>query len=190
MRRPEEDRSKLDMEKYAVTRELKRRYRIKEWVWTEERAKACCMLAEGKSIAGVAKEIGCSTDTIDNWRGAPEFASEVDRLTLMTGIALPAHRMRIIKAAIDQRIAEDGTVLSKKDILEWMKLANEEMEGVRTTLLAALHRDVLDNASPGDKEFVLGQAGGGRGEGQNGVHLNEEERDITGEDGLDDISDG
>ena len=184
------EKEKDGAEKYEVVKALQRRYRIKEWVWNEDRAKACCMLAEGKSITLVAKEIGCSADTIDAWRGAPEFAAEVDRLTLMTGIALPAHRMRIIKAAIDQRIAEDGTVLSKKDILEWMKLANEEMEGVRTTLLAALHRDVLDNASPGDKEFVLGQAGGGRGEGQNGVHLNEEERDITGEDGLDDLPDG
>jgi hypothetical protein len=188
MRRPPEDRTKLDLEKYEVTRELKRRARPFEW--TKEKAEACVALAEGATIVKAAARAGVSTFTIEAWRSKPEFASEVDKLTFMTGLALPAHRVRLAKQFIDQQIEQDGTIRSKRDILDWLRFIDDTQKELRN-LLTALHRDVLDHAGPGDQELVLGQGDGSRGTVEGQISdLNEETGDASATDRLDDPRDG
>ena len=175
---------RLDLERFKATREWKRGL-PKPFKWTEDKAKACVALATGKSNAGAARIVGCHVSTIEAWRSIPEFSAEVDRVTLMTGLALPAHRVRLAKQFIDQQIAEDGTIRSKRDILDWLRFIDDTMEGVKATLLAALHRDVLDNAGAGDQELVLGQAGGTGGEVESEIQLNQEKRNPEDGDRLD-----
>lgn len=73
--------------------------------------------------------------TVAYWCANEEFSAEVDRLTLMTGIASRAERLRIAKKVIRQRIREhDGFVHSNKDSLEWLKFAQGETDGIKLDL--------------------------------------------------------
>jgi hypothetical protein len=73
--------------------------------WSEIRSRACVLLAEGYKVGHVARECGVSVRTIERFMAHPEFAQSVDKVTMMTGIALASERMRIIKRAINQAIA-------------------------------------------------------------------------------------
>ena len=55
--------------------------------WTPEKTQAVLMLAEGYTYKQVGKEIGKTEKTIYRWTLDTEFSAEVDRLTLMVGIA-------------------------------------------------------------------------------------------------------
>ena len=93
-------------------------------------------LADGKTQQQVADDCDVSRRTIVRWLEHPEFAAEVDRLTLLTGIALRAERLRIVKRVIRQSVKDDQEIKTAKDILEWLKHAQSETNG--TDLLEQL----------------------------------------------------
>jgi ParB-like chromosome segregation protein Spo0J len=106
--------------------------------WTKKREKAACDLADGRTQHEVAQSAGTSRSTIQRWLDDPEFAEEVDRLTLMTGIAVKAERLRIAKRMVR------GVKWTKRDILDWLKYAQGETDGLRldlAELLAAIDAD-------------------------------------------------
>jgi hypothetical protein len=113
--------------------------------WNEIRSRACVLLAEGYKVSHVARECGVSVRTIERFMAHPEFAHEVDKVTMMTGIALASERMRIIKRAVNQAIASDGTIKTKRDIFEWLKLATDELDRSKL-FLNAMFKSVLDDA--------------------------------------------
>jgi hypothetical protein len=97
--------------------------------WNETTSRACVLLADGYKVSHVAKECGVSVHTIERWREHGEFSSEVEKLSLVTGAAQSSWRMRFIKQAIRQSIKEDGSIKTKRDVLDWLKLAREEQDG-------------------------------------------------------------
>ena len=108
--------------------------------WSENRNQAAILLAEGKTQRAVAKAVGITEKTLYNWLQHPEFAAEVDRLTLMTGIAARAERLRIAKRLVEQRVRDGRFIKSDKDLLDWLKFAQSETDGIKldlTSLVAA-----------------------------------------------------
>lgn len=113
--------------------------------WTESRTQAAILLADGRSQVDVASEVGVADRTIRMWLQDAEFAAEVDRLSLMTGISSRAERLRLAKRVVRQRTDETtGALMSEKDLLEWLKFAQSETDGIRldlANLAAALGAD-------------------------------------------------
>lgn len=109
------------------------------FAWTEKATAAAFALAEGQTRAKAAKEADITERTLYRWQHDPEFAAEVDRLSLMTGIAGRAERLRIAKRIVTQRIREhDGFTYSDKDLLDWLKFAQSETDGIKLDLAALL----------------------------------------------------
>lgn len=90
--------------------------------------------------------------TIRRWLDEAEFSEEVDRLTFMTGIANKAYRLRMAKQVIAKlRLKTD------KDLLEWMKFAQSETDGIKldfTVLLSAL--DAVGSPVAGSRQGGIG----------------------------------
>jgi predicted transcriptional regulator len=127
---------------------------ISAFTWNEERSRAAVLLAQGHTQKEVAEEAGVTDRTIRNWLEEQAFSEEVDRLSLMIGVASRAHRLRLAQRVIRQKIQEDGTILTEKDLLEWVKFAQSETDGVKLDLtkLAALAQNeapVADSGSAG-----------------------------------------
>lgn len=106
-----------------------------QFEWTEQREQVAIALAHGKSKIEAASEAGITRITIYNWLKHPDFCAEVDRLSCMVGIAAPAARLRILNRLVRQRIRPDGTIDSKADIVELIKLAIAETGNLKLDLL-------------------------------------------------------
>jgi hypothetical protein len=133
-----------------------------KFTWDIKKEIAAEWLAEGYTIKEASKAAGISTRTIDRLKKIPEFASEVDKLTCMTGIASRAERLRISKRVIRKRMATK--TFTKKDVLEWLKYAQSETDGIKlgfadqiAEILAAISQDgtpVPGGRSEGDHPAV------------------------------------
>jgi hypothetical protein len=104
--------------------------------WNQQNTAAALALAEGQTVQRVAKIIKVDERTIYRWRADNEFSSEVDRLSEMVDTASRAHRMRLAMRAVRQKIKADGTIESDKDILDWLKFAQSETQGLKLDLTA------------------------------------------------------
>lgn len=116
--------------------------------WTDAASEAAWALAQGYSPEEIEKEVvkvPLSARTIYRYKKHPEFQAEVDRLSLMVGIASRAERLRIAAKVVRQRMKND-VVQSEKDILDWLKFSQSETDGVKLDLAALL--EVLKNDSP------------------------------------------
>src|ERR1051325_8848352 len=119
---------------------------LNQQLWTPKRSEAAALLAAGHSYREVAAKVGASLKSIYNWMQDPEFAAEVDRLTMMVGISSRAERLRLAMKVISQKVSEEtGRVLTDKDILDWLKFAQSETDGVKLDLskLASWPRVIL-----------------------------------------------
>ena len=104
--------------------------------WTAKSEAAALALADGQTQVEAAQQAGVDDRTIRRWLTNPEFAEEVDRLTLMTGIASKAERLRVAKRMIRQL-----RFWTQKDLLDWLKYAQGETDGIKldlTNLLSAV----------------------------------------------------
>lgn len=97
--------------------------------WTKTRGQAALLLAQGYTQDEVAGQVGISDRTIRNWNAHPDFAAEVNRLSLMVNIASRAERLR--KA---MRIVRQMGDKTDKDLLDWLKYAQTETDGVKLDL--------------------------------------------------------
>lgn len=68
------------------------------------------------------------------WLQDPAFAEEVDRLSLMVGVASRAERLRIAKRVVRQMVKDSGLVKTDKDLLDWLKFAQGETDGIKLDL--------------------------------------------------------
>lgn len=100
-------------------------------VWDQTRSKAAGLLALGYPKTYVATEVGVSRNTIYAWLDDPEFAGEVDRLSLMVGVANRSERVRMAMRVIRSRLDESGVPHSDKDALDWLKFAQSETDGAK-----------------------------------------------------------
>ena len=99
--------------------------------WSSKRQKAALALAEGQSQQAVAEAIGVCRKTICNRLCVTLFVAEVDRLSCMIDIASRAERLRIAMRVVRQKVREDGTPETEKDLLDWLKYAQSETTGIR-----------------------------------------------------------
>lgn len=119
--------------------------------WSAARRTAALALAEGKTQKETATEAEVTDRTIRSWLSHPEFAAEVDRLSLMTHIASRAERLRIAKRVVRQMVKDDKTIKTDKDLLDWLKFAQGETDGIKVDaakLIAAFGDN--PSASPAD----------------------------------------
>lgn len=118
---------------------------MSDFEWTEARQKAAMTLAAGYTRKQAAQDAGVDDRTIYRWLDVPEFSEEVDRLTLMTGIALRSERIKIAKRVVRQKAAEElKEIETTKDLLDWLKYAQGETDGIKldlVNLLEALESD-------------------------------------------------
>lgn len=115
--------------------------------WTVEKSQAAILLAEGYTYKQVADELAKSEKTIYRWMTDTEFSAEVDRLSLMCGIASKAERLRLVKRVIRQKSLSDTFLISDKDILDWLKFAQSETDGANLNL-AGLLTSFTEDAAP------------------------------------------
>lgn len=110
--------------------------------WTEQRSRAAVALAEGKTQKQVAQEVEAGERTLRDWLANPDFAAEVDRLSLMVNVSSRAERLRIAMRVVRQKVVNEK-IDTDKDLLEWLKFAQSETDGIKLQLtqLAALGED-------------------------------------------------
>jgi len=111
--------------------------------WTPKKSAVAISLAQGYSQQAVADEHSIAKRTVQRWVSDTEFAEEVDRLSLMVDIASRAARLRIVMRVARQKIDETG-IETEKDLLDWLKFAQSETDGVKldiAKLLAAFGSD-------------------------------------------------
>ena len=114
--------------------------------WTKRKNTAAILLAQGYTEQKTADSVGVTRRTIANWKADNDFMLEVDKLTLMTGIALRSERLRIAARAIRQKVTEEK-VATRRDLLDWLKYAQGETDGIKVdfgALLSEINREVAD----------------------------------------------
>lgn len=98
--------------------------------WDDRRTRAAVMLASGESKVAVAEACEIDRVTLYHWLEHPDFAAEVDRLSLMVHISSRAERlriaMRVAKARTQGEVPE-----TDKDLLDWLKFAQSETDGAK-----------------------------------------------------------
>jgi hypothetical protein len=119
---------------------------MSDFEWTKKRETAALTLAKGHTQAEAADTAGVSGKTIYRWLLVPEFAQEVDRLSLMIEVANRAHRLRIANRVIRQMVREGEAIPTTKDLLDWLKYAQGETDGVKLDLVNLL--DGYSDANP------------------------------------------
>lgn len=104
--------------------------------WTEKATRAALALAAGKTRKEAAEEADVTDRTVYRWLDEPLFSEEVDRLSVMTDIASRAERLRIAKRVVRQMVKDDETIKTERDLLDWLKFAQSETDGVKLDLTA------------------------------------------------------
>ena len=122
--------------------------------WTRRREKAAQSLAQGYTQRETAAEIGVTERTIRRWLSDLDFQMEVDRLSLLVGIASKAERLRIAMRVAREKIREK-VVITDKDLLDWLKFAQSETDGARldlSSLFASLEGAAEDDGTSDESE--------------------------------------
>lgn len=129
--------------------------------WNKAKTAAAIALADGETVEKAATLSGVDPRTVYRWKADIEFSCEVDRLTLMMGVAAKAERLRLAKRVINQKTKDKETIRTEKDLLDWIKYAQSETDGVKldlTGLLASFTSDDAPMAGSGS-EGVHGAKG-------------------------------
>jgi predicted transcriptional regulator len=108
------------------------------FTWNQKTTAAALALAIGKTQKEAGEEADVTERTIRRWLQEPDFSAEVDRLSLMTNISSRAERLRLAMRAVRQATDEDGKLTTKADVLDWLKFAQSETDGVKLDLAAIL----------------------------------------------------
>lgn len=103
--------------------------------WNPKKEKAALLLAKGHTQQETAKQIEVTDRTIRRWLEDIDFQAEIDRLSLMVDVAGRAERLRIAMRVVRQKVS-DKYVLTDKDLLDWLKFAQSETDGIKLDLAA------------------------------------------------------
>ena len=102
--------------------------------WTKKKESAALSLAQGYTQVETFNQTGVPLPTIKRWCSNIEFSAEVDRLSLMVGIASRAERLRITMQIIRQKLDAHPELRTEKDLLDWFKFAQSETDGAKIDL--------------------------------------------------------
>lgn len=106
--------------------------------WTKQKATCAIALAEGHTIKEAAEQAKKDERSVYRWKHDIDFSQEVDRLSLMIGIASRAERLRIAQRIARQMVSEEGKLITEKDLLDWLKFAQSETDGIKLDLATLL----------------------------------------------------
>lgn len=120
--------------------------------WDDKNSEVAVLLGQGYSYDEVTKEVAVSKRTIVRWMKEPEFAAEVDRLSLISDISNRAYRLRMAMRIVRQKQGK-----SQRDLLEWLKFAQSETDGTKVDF-AALFANLASDASPPSGDDGSGEA--------------------------------
>jgi FixJ family two-component response regulator len=113
---------------------------------TPKMRKVIYSLADGATQKEAADRAGITDRTVRRWLNIPEFATEVDKVTLETGLATKAARLRLIKRVVNARlektVSETVAQLSKADTLELLKHLHKEQEGAQLNVVGDPERPI------------------------------------------------
>jgi hypothetical protein len=101
------------------------------FAWTEKREAVALLLAQGFTQEEAGQEAKVSDRSIRRWLLHPDFEAEVNRLSLMVGIASRAERLRLA-----MRVVRKKGEQTEKDLLDWLKFAQSETDGIKLDLTA------------------------------------------------------
>jgi len=122
--------------------------------WTQAQSDAAVMLATGTPKKHIIEQLGIARTTLWNWEQNPVFSIEVDKLSLMHGLASKAYRMRMIQEAVKSfKNKDDSWNTTGTTLLEWIKEARMQMEGVSLNIVSQLatfieQTGLVDGAGP------------------------------------------
>jgi hypothetical protein len=102
--------------------------------WNEKNGSAAIWLSQGFTHKEVAEKTEVTVRTIERWVADADFSAEVDRLSMMVGIASRAERLRLAMRVVRQKT--QGDVETDKDLLDWLKFAQSETDGIKLDLTA------------------------------------------------------
>lgn len=102
--------------------------------WSEKSTQAAILLSQGLTQKEVAEKTGVTKRTIERWATDIDFSAELDRLSLMVGIASRAERLRLAMRVVRQKT--EGEIDTDKDLLDWLKFAQSETDGIKLDLTA------------------------------------------------------
>lgn len=114
------------------------RQKRKTFSWDNRKTQVALDLADGISQLEAAARAGVCRQSITKWLHIPEFKAEVDRLTMMAGIAAKAERLLLIKRVVRKQIQSE--LSTNRDLLDWLKFAKSETDGVNLGMTALLER--------------------------------------------------
>lgn len=120
--------------------------------WTAKQTAAAFALADGLTQKQASEVANVHENTVQRWMRNPEYSAEVDRLTLMTGIASRAERMRIVRRVVRDRVQEEVFIRTEKDLLDWLKFAQSETDGAKLDLTSLAELVGLLPAAPDDDD--------------------------------------
>lgn len=120
---------------------------LEPFFWDDQRGNAAIALAHGKTKQEVADEVGCVKKTLYNWLAHPEFSEEVDRLSLMVGIASKAERLRLAQRVIRNK-CRSGIPETKADLLDWVKFAQSDTSGIKLEMVSAALASIDEQNTP------------------------------------------
>lgn len=116
------------------------------FVWNEKTSESAMLLAQGYTNREVSEKVGVAERTLYRWQTDINFSAEVDRLSLMLGVAARAERLRMAQRVARQK-SLGGIIETEKDLLDWLKFAQSETDGIKLDL-AALASAFGDDATP------------------------------------------
>jgi hypothetical protein len=107
----------------------------KPFKWNKKTEKAAMALAHGYTVMEAAEMANTTDRTIRRWKNHPEFAEEVDYLSHMVGVANRAERLRIVQRVVRAiATSRPELLITEKDLLDWLKYAQSETDGVKLDL--------------------------------------------------------
>jgi len=101
--------------------------------WNQKNSQAAFLLAQGNTIKETASSLGINERTIYRWKNTDIFTQELDRLTCMVGIASKAERLSFAQR-VGHQIGKASMIKTNKDILDWLKYAQSETDGIKLDL--------------------------------------------------------
>lgn len=123
--------------------------------WSEKATLAAIALSQGYTQKEVAAQINADERTIRRWQADADFSAELDRLSLMVGIASRAERLRLAMRVVRQKT--EGEIDTDKDLLDWLKFAQSETDGIKLDLTAV--SEAAASVAESRPDRISGKAG-------------------------------
>ena len=137
---------------------------LRPFKWTRNREVAARTLAEGGTEHEAAAAARVARSTIQRWKQNIDFEMEVDKLTLLVGVARRAERIRIATRAVRQKVQDDGAfIVTDKDVLDWLKYLQSETDGAKFDLSALVENFAASVYGDEDDETEESEAQGNKG---------------------------